>query len=198
MASSIRSKSSELPLDLPEFEESDELSAPPKREVSIIAGLFRAQANKMRRYLAYRLQNAEDAKDATQDVFLKLWRHEQAGQLRPDAKAYMYSASHTVAIDTERHRNYHDRDRLPDADLEAVASDAHTQDERQYWRAAITHLVDNLEALPEFTRKVFVLHHFDGLDYAEIAAKLDVSRRTIERHIAVGTKEMRATMKDYL
>ena len=198
MCQSNEVKTSPLSLELPELGEHEAETPSRKPEASIIGGLFRTQAGKMRRYLAYRLRSVEDAKDATQDVFLKLWRQERAGQLRPEALAYMYSASHTVAIDSERRRHYHEHDRLPEVDPDTMPADACNLEERQYWRGAIARLVDNLQTLPELTRKVFVLHHFDALDYSQIAAELGVSLRTVERHIALATREMRRSMKEYL
>jgi RNA polymerase sigma factor (sigma-70 family) len=194
-------KATPLPIDLAELDSSAE-SVPcecePGTDNSIIGGLFRAQASKMRRYLAFRLKNPEDAKDATQEVFLKLWRYERAGQLRKEASAYMYSASHTVAIDEERHRNYHERDRIPEFDLETIPASAGSVEDRIYWRRAVAYLVDGMEALPELTRDVFMLYHFEGLKYPQIAERLGVSERTVERHIALGTKALRARMKENL
>lgn len=40
-------------------------------------------------------------------------------------------------------------------------------------------------ALPEQTRTVFVLHRFDGLDYASIAARLGICTADVERHVAL-------------
>lgn len=193
-------KTTPLPIDAPDLDVSEEPSAriAARPEGSIIAGLFRAQAGKMRRYLAFRLQNGEDAKDATQDVFLKLWRRERAGQLRKEALAYMYSASHTVAIDTERRRALRDRDRLPEADLDEIPGASHDAADRLYWRKALDRLVNGMEGLPALTRDVFRLHHFEGLDYPQIAKRLDVSLRTVERHIALGTRELRELMKEFL
>ena len=184
-------KTTPLPIELPPSDAAE-------GGESIIGGLFRSQANRMRRYLTFRLQNAEDAQDATQEVFLKLWRYERAKQLRKEATAYMYSASHTVAIDEERRRNVHERDRIAEYDLDQVATGDLGIEERLHWREAAAHLVNELERLPALTRDVFKLHHFEGLDYSEIAVRLGVSLRTVERHIAAGTKDLRVAMREFL
>lgn len=39
--------------------------------------------------------------------------------------------------------------------------------------------------LPAKTRTVFALHRFDGLDYASIAVRLEISTADVERHVAL-------------
>jgi RNA polymerase sigma-70 factor (ECF subfamily) len=41
-----------------------------------------------------------------------------------------------------------------------------------------------VDALPSRMREVFLLHRVDGVAYKEIAARLDISVRTVEWHIA--------------
>lgn len=48
---------------------------------------------------------------------------------------------------------------------------------REQYRASV-------DALPPRTREVFKLHRIDGLQYKEIAERLDISVRTVEWHIA--------------
>src|SRR5687767_10939897 len=74
---------------------------------TIVVDLFKTHAGKIRRYLSWRLKSAEDAKDATQEVFLKLWRHEREGTLRDEAAGYMRAATGSAAIDLERWRARH-------------------------------------------------------------------------------------------
>lgn len=165
---------------------------------SIVGTLFKGQAKKVRNFLTFRLKSADDAEDATQDVFLKLWRHEQSGSLREEATAYMFSAAYSVATDLERHRVRHGHEPLGDLDTDQVAAERPAIDDERHWRDAFAHLVSELRRLPESHRKAFVLHHFKGLTYEQIAKKLGVSCRTIERHMVEAHKELEVRMKDYL
>ena len=166
--------------------------------MSIVGSLFKGQAKKVRHFLTFRLRSADDAEDATQDVFLKLWRHEKTGTLREEATAYMFSAAYSVATDLERHRARHDHEPLGDLDTDQVAEERPAIEEQRHWRDALAHLVSTLKELPEGHRKAFVLHHFKGLNYNQVAKKLGVSCRTIERHMVEAHKELEIRMKDYL
>jgi RNA polymerase sigma-70 factor (ECF subfamily) len=168
-----------------------------EREPSIVVDLFKAHARRVQNFLAFRLRDPVEAQDVAQDVFLKLWRHESEGRLRDEATNYMYSATQSAAIDSDRHREFLGRDRS-DADVEAVPTTSPSAEDVLHWRRGMAVFVDSVKSLPEATKKVFVLFHFKGLSYDEIAADLGCSRRTVERHVAAGLAHCREQMKDYL
>src|ERR1700687_1023801 len=95
--------------------------APSASSPSIVGSLFKSQARKVPNFLTFRLKSADDADDAAQEVFLKLWRYERSGNLREEATAYMFSAAYSVATDLERHRIRHQHEVLDDLDSERVA-----------------------------------------------------------------------------
>ncbi len=165
---------------------------------SIIVGLFKLRAKKVQDYLSFRLRSREDAEDAAQEVFLKLWRREEKGALREEASAYMYSTALSVATDAERQRTSQARDRFVEVDLDDIAQHAPSQEDQLHWREAMAHFVYCVKALPEQTRQIFVLHHVEGLHYPAIAKRLGISTRTVERHIAQAFLEMQRQMGDYL
>jgi RNA polymerase sigma-70 factor (ECF subfamily) len=171
---------------------------PARPQASIVVGLFKTHARRVQNFLAFRLRDSAEAQDVTQEVFLKLWRREREGALRDEATNYMYSATRSAAIDSDRHRAHVNRDRADDVDTDAIAGSRPDAEEVLHWRKAMARFVDSVRSLPEATRKVFVLFHFKGLGYDEIAAELGCSRRTVERHVAAGLAHCREHMKDYL
>ena len=165
---------------------------------AIVLDLFRSHANKVRRYLSWRLKNPEDAKDAAQEVFLRLWRQEREGSLREGAVGYMHAAASSVATDVERWRTLHRPEYLGDFEVEQVAAPASNPDDLQHWRDAMSTFVNGVKALPDMHRDLFVLHHVKGLTYPEIARELGISLRSAERYMSQALDELHETMKDYL
>jgi len=189
-------------LDALSFEPGDGTAEPaPAREISrtgTVVNLFRKHATRVRRSLAFRLRNPEDAQDATQEAFLRLWRQEREGNLRDEASAYLYSAANSIATDVERWRTFHVIDRRSDVELEDIAATAAGTEERQHWRDAMALFVDSVDHLPDLTRNVFLLHHVKGLTYPQIAKQLEVSTRTVERHIVQALDSLERKLKEFL
>jgi RNA polymerase sigma-70 factor (ECF subfamily) len=171
---------------------------PAPKDESIVVDLFRTHSKRVQNFLRFRLRDVADAEDAAQDVFLKLLRRERQGALRVEAKNYMYAATQSEVIDVERHRGRVERDHNRDVDVESIAQPRSDPEELLHWRNAMACFVDSIKALPETSKKVFVLYHFKGMGYDEIAIELGCSRRTVERHIAAGLVACRERMKDYL
>lgn len=126
---------------------------------------------------AYRLLGrAEDAQDAAQEVFLRLFRNLDA--IEGDPKAWLYRVTVNVCND------YHRR-RRPALELDTNCADPAPGPER-----AITLeerkrlLMKGLAALPERERAAVVLRDIEGLSTAEVAGILGVEEVTVRSHIS--------------
>lgn len=179
-------------------EHSDGLPRSPTEPRGIVIALFRKHAERVRRSLGFRLRNDDDAQDATQETFLKLWRQERDGNLRADAVAYLNMAANTMAFDIHRRRAYHSADRVDAVEADDVPSGAPGIDEALHWRDALAVFVASVESLPSQTRDVFLLYHLKGLTYRQIATTLGISSRTAERHIEQALLKLQRKMKEYL
>jgi RNA polymerase sigma-19 factor, ECF subfamily len=168
------------------------------RASSTVAELFKAHARRVRSFLRFRLRSDEDAQDAVQDVFLRLWQREREGSLKAEARSYMVSAAFNAAVDVERRRSYQrvDAHVLVD-DVEVADSDAEP-DDALFWRNALHNLVDALNDLPDVTQQVFALSHIEGLTHVAIAERLEMSVRNVERHMARAIAHCEGRLKDYL
>jgi RNA polymerase sigma-70 factor, ECF subfamily len=126
---------------------------------------------------AYRLLGRlEDAQDAAQEVFLRLFRN--LGRVEGDPKAWLYRVTVNVCND-------HHRRRMPVADLDEHRADpapdperAITLDERKRL------LMEGLATLGERERTSVVLRDIEGLSTAETAAILGVEEGTVRSHIS--------------
>ena len=176
----------------------DVTSPPREAEPSIVVRLFREHARHVQRFLSFRLRDSEDGREASQEVFLKLWRHERSGTLRDEATNYMYSATRSIAADVERHRSRHPETSLPPEALPETVAPTPGPEDVLYWRRAMERFVHILQGLPEVTRQVLVLYHVNEMDYDQIAERLGISRRTVERHVARAVAQCRRRMRDYL
>ncbi len=127
--------------------------------------------------VAYRLLGRmEDAQDAAQEVFLKLFR--KSSQIEGDPKSWLYRVTVNVCND-------HHRKRMPLLELDEQRADpapdperAVTLDERKRL------LMAGLATLGERERTSVVLRDIEGLSTAETAAILGVEEGTVRSHIS--------------
>lgn len=123
--------------------------------------------------------DADTADDVVQDAFVKAW--EADADIR-NFKAYMYKTVHNMALT----RMTRDGMTLSiddmDNDVTDEAIDTSERDAR-LWLA--------ISRLPERCRMVLLLGKRDGLTYAEIAAELGISVKTVENQMAKAMKTLR-------
>lgn len=115
------------------------------------------------------------AEDATQETFMRVYRHLDRADSR-QALAWIYRIATNYCLNELRNRKRRPAldDRAPEAlgeDLERVLAD----------RDLVARIVDRA---PEKLRVVAWLHHVDGLDQGEVARVLDISRRTVVNRLA--------------
>ena len=128
--------------------------------------------------VAYRLLGRmEDAQDAAQEVFLKLFQ--KSGQIQGDPKPWLYRVTVNVCNDWYRRRTLVAE---PDEHAADPADDALTTitlDERKRL------LREGLESLGERERTAIVLRDIEGLSTKEVARILGVEEVTVRSQISV-------------
>ena len=136
----------------------------------------------------FRRRLGEEAEDATQELFLRLWVKERSGKLDDRAKAYLFRSANNLAVD-------HYRRARPDAldyeECEAALVAPEQPEQSADMLAACVALHEAVSAMPEMTRHIFILHECHGLKYREISQQLGLSIRTVERHMQRGLEIIR-------
>jgi RNA polymerase sigma factor (sigma-70 family) len=143
--------------------------------------LYRDHARRLTRRLRARLNSTEEANDLVQDAFTRLLGARSLDRLR-QPEAFLNRIVQNLLIDRSRraaarplHVGIGSEDEIA---VRADQGDAiEVEQMRQRYRAVV-------DTLPHRMRQVFVLHRVDGLSYKEIAARLDISVRTVEWHVA--------------
>jgi len=126
------------------------------------------------------LRNAQDAEDAVQEAFLKLYRGE-AWLRMEDEKAFLARTVWRVALD--RMPAKEERPFAEDEQFAAPGPSPETAAVRESQAALLRRMID---ALPEELRQVLVLSAIEELNSREIAALLGIPEGTVR------TRMMRA------
>jgi len=137
--------------------------------------------------LAYRLTgNIEDAKDVTQEVFLKV--HRSLGSLDGgrDPSAWLYRVTVNAVTDLLRKR----RPSMPLPEIEPAGS--HPTPERELLDAERRRLaLEALAQLPLKERSAVVLRDIEGLSTAEVAEVLGTSEATVRSQVSIARGKLR-------
>ena len=129
-------------------------------------------------HLALRMTgNPEDARDLTQNVFLKVWRNLGKYDAAYRFYSWVYRIALNEALNFVQRRKRHD-----ELDERTVSTDP-TPSEETSLREARRQIQDALmELTPEY-RQVIVLRHYQNLSYEEIATVVGIPEKTVKSRL---------------
>ncbi len=169
------------------------MDSSPKKDVCQEAAyqeLFLAHARHVRNFLLYKGATTGEAEDLAQEAFLRLWR-DCAKVPFERAKGFLFTVAGNLFLDEKKHEQVVLRFQRQ-APQEVEAENPHFQLETQ-------ELHDRLERaitqLPENQRIVFLMNRMDKLTYAEIAERLDLSVKAVEKRMSKALVELRQILK---
>ncbi|MBX7201056.1 MAG: RNA polymerase sigma factor [Rhodospirillaceae bacterium] len=158
-------------------------------------GLFFSRYDReLRRFLGNYLSDKSDVDDCVQESFLNLWRQEAKGTLREDPRGYLFITARNVIRDFKRKmRVRHSDHHVPlSEDLHGLRS---VENETALSHREGLRLIEaQLEGLRPSTRLVFLLHYVEMLPFDDIAKRLGVTTRTVEREMARALEHCRAAL----
>ncbi|WP_347904543.1 RNA polymerase sigma factor [Pseudomonas purpurea] len=136
-------------------------------------------------YLRKRTDNASDAADMTQDVFTQWLDYRDRAKVE-QPRAFLFQMARNVLRDHWRRQKVrhgvHDEQAQSDAEPacdgknDPMAAAQHLQ--------RLEQLKEVLAELSPRRREALMLHRFEGLSQAQIAARMGISISMVEKHIA--------------
>lgn len=133
--------------------------------------------------------------DLAQEVFFELWRKKEVLHINTSLKAYLRRAGMNKALNYIRDQKIKWNGSEENLQIPSREAGAGQIIEASELEAMINSAIDEL---PEKCRLVFVLSRFEDLTYKEIAARLDISVKTVENQISKALKQLRHKLEPYL
>lgn len=135
------------------------------------------------------------AEEIAQEVMLEVWRRRKTLTVDTSLHGYLFRATRNRTLNHLRHEKVVQRGSVYAAH-ETVAQPAgdHALGEHEI-DVALKHA---LRELPPRCREVFELSRMHGLKYAEIAATLDISIKTVEAQMGKALRILRERMAQWL
>jgi RNA polymerase sigma factor (sigma-70 family) len=159
-----------------------------KEREDFLSGLVAHHGDALKKYLARKLDNPEDAAEVAQEAYLRLQRIEQP-QTLDNARAFLFQVATNLAVDQLRRRQLHqrylssERNPLLEGELPDPNGDGAPPEQILVAKEKLNAIYAAIEELPFKTRQAFLMHRRNGLSYSEIAHQLDVSVSSVEKYI---------------
>ncbi len=152
----------------------------------------------LRRYVGKLLSSPEDVEEILQDTFLRITQHPPAADKLDKTRAYLFVIAANLVKDRLRRkvtRSEQHHSSIEDVDL---VCNIQNPEDLAMSNQLERRLVKSLESLNSKFRHVYVLHRFMHLSHENIAKKLDISVRTVERRMKYAMDHLRLELKEHL
>jgi RNA polymerase sigma-70 factor (ECF subfamily) len=150
----------------------------PEQEINAFKKLFNEYYNSIKNYSYYKSGNIELSEDITQDVFLKVWENRE--NLKGNSiQSYLYTIASNLL------KNHYKKNRVSfnfvNSQLKHPASESpeYVLEMKEFNKK----LQKVLASIPEKSRVVFLMNRMDGFTYEEIANKLNISVKAVEKRM---------------
>lgn len=145
----------------------------------------------------YRLLGDRDlAQDVVQDVFMVLWQRKAELELTGSLSSYLYTAIRNRIFTKMTHEKVVAR--YADSILSHMDS-AFTVSDELFMAKELQKLIeDEIAALPDKMRQVFVLYRMEELSYDQIGKRLGISDKTAKQQVYNATKILRSKLRMFL
>lgn len=149
--------------------------------------------------LAYRiLQNEEDAKDISQEVFLRVYRYLDRFDGKSAFSTWLYRIAYNTCIDETRRRKNKAAYSI-DAQLETEDSSMKQQytdptptpEAQVLSKERQKRLLSAIESLPPDYKTALILRDLEGLSYSEISETMGLALGTVKSRIARARSQLK-------
>lgn len=143
------------------------------------------------------IRNREDARDITQEAFVKAYRNLASFRLEASFYTWLYRIAMNLAIDFTRKRKRRETagfdESIAQRDDDGGIADVHHEDSpsRALERKQLfDQIMTAMEKLPDDQRQVILLREMEGLAYKEIAEVMGIPEGTVMSRLFYARKKL--------
>jgi len=147
-------------------------------EEEVFTSIFMTYAESLRNFMYYKTGSLQQAEDLMQDAYGKLWE-ECAKVTAAKAKSFLFTVANNLFLNQAKHKKV----------VLKFESKSHTDRNEQTPQYLMeeaefkARLEAAIQTLPEGQREVFLMNRIDKLKYREIAERLGLSVKAVEKRM---------------
>lgn len=158
--------------------------------------IFRKFYSPLVNYCNRFIDDNDVAEEIVQDFFVKIWLKHSTLLITTSLEAYLYKGvlNHTL--------NYIKLQKIREKHLNFIGFNSEPDNNNPLEKLKEEDLKLRMEEalieLPERSRKTFEMKRYEGLKYHEIAEKLNISSKTVEKDFSKALAHLRNALKDFI
>lgn len=160
--------------------------------------LFKENFKALCAYCQYKFGfHIDTAKEVVHTGFIRLWENRETVSPDLSVKAYLVKTVSNLSLDWLKHERV--KERYAVRALRATSSQPSGEDFHEAELKQLEFDIGRAVAeLPDQMRTVFELSRYEGLKYAQIAARLGISVKTVETQMSRALAKLREKLSHYL
>lgn len=136
----------------------------------------------IRNYIFFKVRDSALSEDIVQETFIKLWKNRE--NIRKETvKSLLYTIANNTVINHFNHLKV-----VRTHETEVVATTGHSSElspqyllEEKEFEVKLNQIIN---MIPEGSREVFLMNRIEQLKYAEIAERLELSVKAVEKRMS--------------
>jgi len=153
--------------------------------------VFKTYFGPLCNYVNSYLKDWESSREIVQGTFMKVWENKDTININTSAKSYLYSAVRNRMIDAirsdKKFSEYKNTVNVSEVDENVEQMNSYVIREE---------IMKSMDKLKPKMRKIFSLSKIEGLTYNEIAAYLNISKRSVEDNVAKALRILKEDLQD--
>ena len=163
-------------------------------DISAFESFFHKYYGSLCVFAANILGDDDTAEEIVQDFFVKIWEKREQLFIETSVNHYLYRSVKNLCIN---HIN-HEKIKQKHAASVLKESELPEPDDQELMMSGLLETIEEtISAMPEKRKQIFRLSRYEGLKYHEIAARLNVSVKTVETHMSLAIKTLRDKLKHF-
>lgn len=142
------------------------------------------------------ISDTNTAEDLVQEVFIHIWEKQAEIELRGNIQTYLRAMVVNRSLNYLRGKVKFTGD---DSGVDGMLADRSFMPDSALQFSETDSKVNRvIAALPDAPRLVFILSRYEELSYREIGERLDISVKTVEKHMTTALKHIRRYLPFYM